>query len=96
MLFSAYVTFYGTTSITSILFLRLAMRWGGLNKAVSSPRLDEYVDPYIQLKCSLAAVIILSLALRKSLRIGVINYYNGESARESCVFLFVVIMCRAF
>ncbi|CAG4921026.1 unnamed protein product [Colias eurytheme] len=59
----ASFNFYCTTFVTSILFLILARRWQMLSKEVLLSRLDEYIDPYIRLKCVIAVVATLSLAL---------------------------------
>ncbi|CAK1548699.1 unnamed protein product [Leptosia nina] len=59
----AYLSFYATTFMTTVLFLRLAKRWQSLNRELTESRLDEYVDPYMHCKCATVTIICMSLAL---------------------------------
>ncbi|XP_060809425.1 gustatory receptor for sugar taste 64f-like [Amyelois transitella] len=58
----AFVSFFSSTSITTILFIRVATKWPSVIREITNSRLDEYVDPQLKIRSSVAAIILLMLA----------------------------------
>lgn len=65
---SAPVIFYGTTCVTTLMFLRVAMLWPALVRHIAHVE-DQvpYYDKNLTYKCNATCAVVLSLALSKFL-----------------------------
>lgn len=63
---TASLVFYSTNCVTSILFLRLALRWPRLSQQIAKTESsDPNRDKTLVKKCNITCVLVLSLALGK-------------------------------
>lgn len=62
----APVIFYGTTCVTTLMFLRVAMLWPALVRHIAYVEDQEpYYDKNLTYKCNATCAVVLSLALSK-------------------------------